>query len=160
VVELANSTIIDESDNEADRQTLANSTTISQSTQTSATYQKYTQAESMLQRPTEKITTLNKSKNNTEQPILQWPTNKITTPNKSKSKTEQPIIQWPSKNLATDHDPHYNGGRGRRLKTRVTELSKVNTDEEIEDELQDYWSLENDKDENFIEWRKLVNESK
>ena len=60
----------------------------------------------------------------------------------------------------TDHDPHHDGGMGRRLRARVTELSKVNTDEEIEDELQDYWSLEDDKDENFKAWRKLVNESK
>jgi hypothetical protein len=81
--------------------TLANSTVVSQSTQTSVTYQNYTHAKSMLQRPTEKIATLNKSKNNIEQTILQWPTNKITTPYKSKSKTEQPVIQWPSKNIAT-----------------------------------------------------------
>ena len=60
----------------------------------------------------------------------------------------------------TDHDPHHDGGMGRRLRARVTELSKVNTEEEIEDELQDYWSLEDEKDKNFEAWRELVNKSK
>merc|ERR1712030_227397 len=60
----------------------------------------------------------------------------------------------------TDHDPHYDGEIGRRLRARVTELTKVNSTEELEDELQDYWSLENEKDNNFKEWRELVIKSK
>ena len=60
----------------------------------------------------------------------------------------------------TDHDPHYDGEIGRRLRARVTELIKVNSTEELEDELQDYWSLEDEKDEDFKKWRELVIRSK
>ena len=53
----------------------------------------------------------------------------------------------------TDHDPHYDGSLGRRLRARVTEL---NIEDEVKDELEDYWILEDEKDQDFIRWKELL----
>ena len=50
----------------------------------------------------------------------------------------------------TDHDPHYDGGLGRRLRARVTELNENN-----EETIEDYWILENEDDEYFTSWKKV-----
>ena len=77
--------------------------------------------------------------------------------------TEQPAerkISREEKNLqsdlgnywrCTDHDPHYDGSLGRRLRARVTELNK----EEEEEMMEDYWILEDERDENFVNWKEL-----
>ena len=54
----------------------------------------------------------------------------------------------------TDHDPHYDGGLGRRLRARVTELNKDN-----EETIEDYWILENEEDDYFISWKKVYQET-
>ena len=50
----------------------------------------------------------------------------------------------------TDHDPHYDGNLGRRLRARVTELNKPN-----EETIEDYWILEDEEDEYFTSWKKV-----
>ena len=50
----------------------------------------------------------------------------------------------------TDHDPHWDGNLGRRLRTRVTELTKNN-----EVPIEEYWILEDETDEEFQEWKAL-----
>ena len=57
----------------------------------------------------------------------------------------------------TDHDPHYDGSLGRRLRARVTEL---NIEEEVKEELEDYWILEDERDQDFINWKKLLESMK
>ena len=54
----------------------------------------------------------------------------------------------------TDHDPHYDGNLGRRLRARVTELNKDN-----EETIEDYWILENEEDDYFISWKKVYQET-
>ena len=96
-----------------------------------------------------------------------------TTPETPTAPTEEPIptpteqpterkISREEKNLksdlgsywrCTDHDPHYDGNLGRQLRARVTEL---NLEDELKQELEAYWILEDDeKDEDFIEWKKI-----
>ena len=48
----------------------------------------------------------------------------------------------------TDHDPHYDGGMGRRLRARVTELNT-----QTEESMEDYWILENEYDKDFTDWK-------
>ena len=48
----------------------------------------------------------------------------------------------------TDHDPHYDGNLGRRLRARVTELNKPN-----EETMEDYWVLEDEDDSYFASWK-------
>ena len=50
----------------------------------------------------------------------------------------------------TDHDPHYDGNLGRRLRARVTELNKPN-----EETMEDYWVLEDEDDAYFMSWKKV-----
>ena len=50
----------------------------------------------------------------------------------------------------TDHDPHYDGNLGRRLRARVTELNKPN-----EETMEDYWVLEDEDDAYFTSWKKV-----
>ena len=50
----------------------------------------------------------------------------------------------------TDHDPHYDGHLGRRLRTRVTELNKDN-----EVPMEEYWILEDETNEDFQAWKDL-----
>ena len=52
----------------------------------------------------------------------------------------------------TDHDPHYDGGLGRKLRARVTELTPHETMEE-------YWILEDESNTDFIKWKELYLES-
>ena len=51
----------------------------------------------------------------------------------------------------TDHDPHYDGSLGRRLRTRVSELIQDN--KEVEHTMEDYWILENEEDPYFKAWK-------
>ena len=54
----------------------------------------------------------------------------------------------------TDHDPHYDGSLGRRLRARVTELK---LEDELKQELEAYWILEDDeRDQDFIKWKDLL----
>ena len=50
----------------------------------------------------------------------------------------------------TDHDPHWDGQLGRRIRTRVTKLTKNN-----EVPMEEYWILEDEADEEFQEWKAL-----
>ena len=50
----------------------------------------------------------------------------------------------------TDHDPHYDGNLGRRLRARVTELNKLN-----EETMEDYWILEDEDDAYFMSWKQV-----
>ena len=50
----------------------------------------------------------------------------------------------------TDHDPHYDGNLGRRLRARVTELNKPN-----EETMEDYWVLEDEDDTYFASWKQI-----
>ena len=50
----------------------------------------------------------------------------------------------------TDHDPHHDGQLGRRLRTRVTKLTKHN-----EVPIEEYWILEDETDKAFQEWKVL-----
>ena len=53
----------------------------------------------------------------------------------------------------TDHDPHYDGSLGRQLRARVTELK---IEDELKEELEAYWILEDEEDKDFIGWKKLL----
>ena len=49
-----------------------------------------------------------------------------------------------------DHDQHWDGQLGRRLRTRVTKLNKNN-----EVPMEEYWILEDETDGEFQEWKAL-----
>ena len=85
-----------------------------------------------------------------------------TTEETTMEQIEQPVerkISREEKNLksdlgnywrCTDHDPHYDGNLGRRLRARVSELHKDN-----EETMEDYWILENEDDPHFRTWKTL-----
>ena len=86
------------------------------------------------------------------------PTPEVETPEQPEQPVERKISRE-EKNLKSelgnywrcmDHDPHYDGDLGRRLRTRVTEL---NTDNEVT--MEDYWILENEYDDDFKDWKEL-----
>ena len=107
--------------------TLANSILISQPTQIFMINQNHTQSVFMLQWPTNKTATLNKSKNKMDQPTLQWPEEKIATPPKN------------------DKNSQYKD----QLTTYTKELSKFNGST-----MEAYWTLENkEEDPYFKEWK-------
>ena len=103
----------------------------------------------------------------TQEPTAQKTTPKPTTeestatpaPEEQPSPPPQRKLSREEKNLqsdlgdywqCTDHDPHWDGQLGRRLRTRVTELNKDN-----EVPMEEYWILEDETDEEFQEWKTL-----
>ena len=75
-----------------------------------------------------------------------------TPPNPRKISREEKNLQSDLGNYwrCTDHDPHHDGQLGRRLRTRVTELTKHN-----EVPMEEYWILEDETDKTFQEWKIL-----
>ena len=94
----------------------------------------------------------------TPEPAVEEPTGTVTP--ETQSPPPQPRkMSREEKNLqsdlgdywrCTDHDPHYDGQIGRRLRTRVTKLTKNN-----EVPMEEYWILEDETDKSFQEWKSL-----
>ena len=51
----------------------------------------------------------------------------------------------------TDHDPHYDGALGRRLRIWVNGLKQ--DEQEAEPKMEDYWMLEDEEEEYFKAWK-------
>ena len=117
--------------------TLANSTLTSQSTQIYMTDQNLTHLIS----------------------ILQWPTNKIATLNKHRNKTEQPTLQWPKFFFATSPKDIRNSQYKNLVKTYTKKLSKDNKNTTISVHTQKkLQTRKNTNEEQYKDWKQIYNQ--
>ena len=91
--------------------------------------------------------------------MLQWPTIKTATLNKSKNKIEQPTLQWPEKKVATPPKNIRNSQNKKLLKTYNKELSKFNGNTTIPEPTQKKLQTPKNEDEEQIkDWKQKYNQ--
>ena len=92
--------------------------------------------------------------------MLQWPTIKTATLDKSENKIEQPILQWPEKNFATPPKNIRNSQNKKQLKTYNKELSKFNGNTTVPEPTQEKLQTPKNKDEEqYKNWKQKYNQT-
>ena len=92
--------------------------------------------------------------------MLQWPTIKTATLNKSKNKIEQPILQWPEIFFATPPKNIRDSQNKKQLKTYNKELSKFNGNTTIPEPTQEKLQTPKNKNkEQFKNWKQKYNQT-
>ena len=91
--------------------------------------------------------------------MLQWPTIKTATLDKSKNKIEQPILQWPEKNFATPPKNIRNSQNKKHLKTYNKELNKFNGNTSVPEPTQEKLQTPKHEDEEqYKDWKQKYNQ--
>ena len=91
--------------------------------------------------------------------MLQWPTIKTATLDKSKNKIEQPILQWPEKNFATPPKNIRNSQYKKLLKAYTKKLSKFNGNTTVPEPTQEKLRTPKNKDEEqYKDWKQKYNQ--